>query len=413
MDAKSDRTPKSLFVASRRTYVARSSLRPAVIEPTDQLNALALAAEQHAREQYDCGIPFSDPTAPARVDRILDHEREAGNPEWIEPLTLCFGAWWGEYIRQHWGGRWIGLREPTPPRIMLDGAAYSPLDAIRRRLTDPSMPNLQTLSLELERLTRDSDTDVLAVNRLAWDDKVNDPRFTDINGLPNDREEALAAVDPWLRDEGPLDSCNLLCLAAGGGTHGPLHAMAGASVTVVDFSTRQLERDKKVADELGLSLKLIPAAMHDLTALADETFDAIIHPVSLCYVRDIEPVYTEIARVLKPSGIYISQQKQPASLQASSLRPDVGYVLDHPGDDGYRLSASTEETGFRETGTIEFVHSLETLLGSLCCNGLVIEDIQEPPRGDAWAPAGSPEHRARYLPPYLKIKARRSISLPF
>jgi hypothetical protein len=33
--------------------------------------------------------------------------------------------------------------------------------------------------------------------------------------------------------------------------------------------------------------------------------------------------------------------------------------------------------------------------------------VTQPPRGDALAPPGSPGHRAWFLPPYLRIKARR------
>jgi len=53
------------------------------------------------------------------------------------------------------------------------------------------------------------------------------------------------------------------------------------------------------------------------------------------------------------------------------------------------------------------VHGLDALIGGLCRAGFVIEAFSEPPRADASAPAGSPGHRAWFLPPYLKIKARR------
>ena len=39
---------------------------------------------------------------------------------------------------------------------------------------------------------------------------------------------------PWIPDR--LDGLEVLCLAAGGGKHGPLYAAAGARVTVVDIS---------------------------------------------------------------------------------------------------------------------------------------------------------------------------------
>lgn len=51
---------------------------------------------------------------------------------------------------------------------------------------------------------------------------------------------------------------------------------------------------------------------------------------------------------------------------------------------------ANERLSYREYGTVEFVHTLDELLGGLCRSGFIIEDIQEPPRGDAWAPTNSP-----------------------
>ena len=56
---------------------------------------------------------------------------------------------------------------------------------------------------------------------------------------------------------------------------------------------------------------------------------------------------------------------------------------------------------------VETIHSIDSLVGGLCRCGFVVEDVVEPPHADAWAAEGTPEHRAQFLPPYLKIKARR------
>ncbi|TWU23399.1 bifunctional 3-demethylubiquinone-9 3-methyltransferase/ 2-octaprenyl-6-hydroxy phenol methylase [Novipirellula galeiformis] len=372
-----------------------------------QLYALALAANQHACEHHGQTISTKVANAIDRVGEILDRERSLGHSEFIESMTVCYGAWWGEYVREHFGGRWIGLSEPTAPRVRLGGSVYSPMDAVRRRLLDDSAPTLRALADRLRSARESTTAETIAVNQLAWDTKANDPRFTLSGGLPGSREEALAAIDPWLAGEGTLEGLRLLCLAAGGGTHGPLHALAGARVTVVDLSPKQLEHDRMMADEMGLSIERIVTSMDNLSMLSDDSFDAVIHPVSLCYVPEVAPVYHEISRVLRPGGLYISQQKQPSSLQASVSPVASRYVIEHPAEEGYALPALAQETTLRESGTQEFLHPLGTLLGSLCASGFVIEEIVEPPRGDVWAPSGNPQHRATYLPPYLKIKARR------
>jgi hypothetical protein len=61
----------------------------------------------------------------------------------------------------------------------------------------------------------------------------------------------------------------------------------------------------------------------------------------------------------------------------------------------------------REQGAAEFIHSFGGLLGGICAAGFVIEDCWEPPEADAAASPGAYGHRARFLPPYLRLLARR------
>jgi hypothetical protein len=43
----------------------------------------------------------------------------------------------------------------------------------------------------------------------------------------------------------------------------------------------------------------------------------------------------------------------------------------------------------------------------LCRAGFVIEDLREPYRADPTKPPGHFGHRGRFVPPYVRIKARR------
>ena len=113
------------------------------------------------------------------------------------------------------------------------------------------------------------------------------------------KEQALSAVNPWLIADESIDNRCVLCLAAGGGMHGPLLAMAGADVVVVDFSLTLLQIDQKIAEQNRLRMRTVRASMNDLSALESASFDCVVQPVSTCYVQDIERVYREIARVLR------------------------------------------------------------------------------------------------------------------
>lgn len=54
----------------------------------------------------------------------------------------------------------------------------------------------------------------------------------------------------------------------------------------------------------------------------------------------------------------------------------------------------------------------EELLGAMCRSGFVIEDLIEPFHAEPQAAPGSFPHRSRYVPPYVRIKARRTGPLP-
>jgi SAM-dependent methyltransferase len=214
-------------------------------------------------------------------------------------------------------------------------------------------------------------------------------------------------TNPWGWIGKDVTGKRVLCLAAGGGKHGVLFALAGAETTVVDISPAMLDLDRKEAKARGLELRIVEASMDKLPTLDSGHFDIVIQPVSTCYVPDLLAVYREVARVLKPDGMYICQHKQPQSLQ-TGLRPiGVGYVVQ---ERYYRSGPLPQISGVnpvREEGAQEFLHRWDDLLGGLCKNGFMIEDVAEPRHADFSAAAGTFKHRSCYLPPYIAIKARR------
>ena len=244
-------------------------------------------------------------------------------------------------------------------------------------------------------------------NRRAWDTLVRKQQRHATPARDEEFHEPLETLDArgWL---GQLTGKRLLCLASGGGRQSALYAAAGADVTVVDLSPAMLALDREVARERGLEVRVIEASMDDLSALDSASFEIVIQPVSTCYVPDIVPVYREVARVLVAGGLYISQHKQPTSLQASVKAGAAGYVIEEP----YYRSGSlppVETSKHREPGTLEFLHRWEQLLGELCRAGFVLEDLTEPYLGgDRPHPeVGGFPHRSRFVPPYVRFKARR------
>src|SRR5450432_2177365 len=115
--------------------------------------------------------------------------------------------------------------------------------------------------------------DVRAYNRGAWDSAVEaGNRWT----LPVDAETIARArrgdwsivLTPnkavpraWFGD---LSQKRVLCLASAGGQQTPILAAAGARVTVLDNSPRQLGRDREVAVREGLEIVTVEGDMAKL-----------------------------------------------------------------------------------------------------------------------------------------------------
>ncbi len=254
------------------------------------------------------------------------------------------------------------------------------------------------------------DEHVRQTNAKAWDRmaRLAHPLAQPVRD--DELEKPLEVVDEigWLG--GDIRGWKVLCLAAGGGRHSALYASAGAIVTVVDLSSGMLDLDRRVAAERKLEMRLFQASMQSLPMLENGEFDLVIHPVSTCYIQEIGSVFREVSRVLRDGGLYVSQHKQPSNLQAS-LQPKAGfYTIEHPVGNRHPVTVADSPSRLREPGTLEFAHSLESLLGGICRAGMVIEDLVEPRHGKPDQPVGSFAHRCMFLPPYIRVKARKKSS---
>ncbi len=245
----------------------------------------------------------------------------------------------------------------------------------------------------------------LPQNRSAWNRLANGSPFAK---LATDEEcrAPLAALDSrgWL--PASVAGLDVLCLASGGGWQSILYAVAGARVTVVDLSPEMLRLDEQEATRRGLSVRAIEGSMDNLPMLSDASFDIVHQPVSTCYIQDVAKVYREVARLLRDGGIYISQHKQPTSLQISHRDEQDRYTI---GVEYYHSGAlpRVADDSYRERGAVEFLHRWDDLVGELCRSGFVLEDLREPFRADHSAAPGHFGHRGRFVAPYVRLKARR------
>ena len=86
----------------------------------------------------------------------------------------------------------------------------------------------------------------------------------------------------------------------------PVFAALGADCTVFDYSEKQLENERAVAEREGYQIRIVRGDMTKPLPFEDESFDLIFHPVSNCYIEDVRPVWRECRRVLRRGGFLIS-----------------------------------------------------------------------------------------------------------
>ena len=243
-------------------------------------------------------------------------------------------------------------------------------------------------------------------NRAAWNQLAETGSVFAKVATDAECAEPLKILDGrnWLPSS--VHGLDVLCLAAAGGWQSILYASAGANVTVFDISPSMLALDRREADRRQLKVRTVEGSMDDLSEFADGSFDIVHQPVSTCYIANLARVYGEIGRVSRHGAVYISQHKQPTSLQITGRTEQNNYII---GTSYYHQGAlpPAADTSYREPGAVEFLHRWEHLVGELCEAGFVIEDLREPYRGDPAAMPGDYHHRGWFIAPYVRLKARR------
>lgn len=177
---------------------------------------------------------------------------------------------------------------------------------------------------------------------------------------------------------GDLKGKKVLGLASGGGQQMPILTAAGAVCTVMDYSDKQLETERMVAKREGYDIEIIEADMTKRFPFEDETFDLIVHPVSNCYIEDVDHVFKESYRVLKKGGVMLS-----------GLGNEINYIVDNdereivwkmpfnPLKDKKAMAFMQEE----QCG-VQFSHDMSEQIGGQLRAGFRLVDFYEDTNGE-------------------------------
>ena len=192
----------------------------------------------------------------------------------------------------------------------------------------------------------------------------------------------LTPVKPVPKEWFPnLKGKRVLGLAAGGGQQMPVFAALGAVCTVLDYSERQLDSEKLVSEREGYDIEIVRADMTEPFPFENESFDLIFHPVANCYIRDVQHVWRECARVIKPGGLLMA-----------GLDNGTNYLFE--GDDESRITGFlpfdplTNEKQMemlrKEDCGVQFSHTIGEQIAGQIRAGFEILDVYEDTNGEGF-----------------------------
>ena len=234
--------------------------------------------------------------------------------------------------------------------------------------------------------------DIRSYNRRAWDRRVQGQNTWTIpvsreqvaRARAGDWEIILTPVEPVPREWfPPLAGRRVLCLASGGGQQAPILAAAGAQVTVLDNSPAQLAQDRLVAERDDLDITCVEGDMANATALEDETYDLIVHPVSNCFVPDILPVWREAHRVLRDGGVLLAGFCNPLLYlfdEAANRRGELVVRHTLPYSDLTSITEQELQEYIDDDEPLSFGHTLDDQIGGQLAAGFVLTGFYE----DRW-----------------------------
>lgn len=257
--------------------------------------------------------------------------------------------------------------------------------------------------------------DIRGYNRIAWDREVERgnqwtiPVSEEIiaRARQGQWEILLTPSKPVPREWFPeLKGLDVLCLASGGGQQGPVLAVAGARVTVLDNSPKQLAQDRLVAERSSLILKTVEGDMADLAMFSDGSFDLVVHPVANVFVPDVRPVWVEAFRVLRHGGVLLSGFNNPAYyLFDYQFAEGTGILqVKHklPYSDETSLTAAERQQLIDKECPLEFSHTLAEQIGGQLNAGFLISGFYE----DAF-PEAENDLLSEYMPTFIATRANK------
>lgn len=213
-------------------------------------------------------------------------------------------------------------------------------------------------------------------------------------GLPTDVVSYGIGVprEDTLKLLGNVEGKRILDLGCGAGHNAIALARQGAKVIAVDESAEQVAEAREAADREGVKLELHHAPLAELAFVRADTIDAAVSAFGLATVGDVDRVFRQVDRVLRPEHHFVLSLPHPA------------FALVDPDDPERRVQRSYWDDAPMGADVPRTISSLFTSLGRA---NFRVDAVLEP------QPAGNGPHGAGWtaamalLPSTVIIRARK------
>ena len=214
---------------------------------------------------------------------------------------------------------------------------------------------------------------------------------------PHQRSEAE------LRLCGDVAGVRVLDLGCGGGHNAVAFARRGARVVGVDRSAVMLTHARALAEAAGQKVELRQSDLAELAFVATASVDLVFCSWTLQYVDDLQRVFRQVHRVLRPDGTIVVSVPHPAGhllRDEPGGRIAVGRPYDDPEPQPRDLGGEVVE---------EHQHTVSALVQALRRSNLQVDVLAEPDPAALPDPAAAPRWEARWAlaPSMPALRARK------
>ncbi len=208
-------------------------------------------------------------------------------------------------------------------------------------------------------------------------------------------------AEPTLRLLGTLEGKRVLDLGCGAGHASVAFASQGAKVLAVDSSANQIAAARQSAEQAEVRVELHQADLAELAFLRKDTMDVVFSAYALAEVADLDRVFRQVHRVLKPEAPLVFSVPHPTFA-----------MLDPTADDPLRIQRPYHRTEpYRwdrgDESVTDHPRTLTELFVSLSRANFRVDTLLEPAPTDDTHRSPDWAGVMAWVPPTLVLRARK------